>query len=67
LKKFKNINKLKTEGTKETIIFLEQFNNNLSDKQMKMLSDLYLENISDGLKPKIALEKALQTVKCFNL
>ena len=40
--------------------------NNLSDRQKKMLRGLYLENLRDGLKPREAMEKALQIVLCFN-
>ena len=40
--------------------------NNLTDRQKKMLRDQYLDNIRDGLKPKEAIEKALQIVLCFN-
>ena len=40
--------------------------NNLSDRQKKMLRDQYLDYIRDGLKPKDAIDKALQIVLCFN-
>jgi hypothetical protein len=40
--------------------------NNLSDRQKKMLRDQYLENLKNGLKPKEAIEKAMQIVSCFN-
>ena len=40
--------------------------NNLSEHQRKMLRDQYLENLKDGLKPKLAIEKALRIVLCFN-
>ena len=40
--------------------------NDLSESQKKMLRDQYLDNIRDGLKPKEAIEKALQIVLCFN-
>ena len=40
--------------------------NYLSDHQKKMLRDQYLENLRDGLKPKEAIEKAIQIVLCFN-
>ena len=39
----------------------------LSDNQKKMLRDLYLENLKYNLKPKEAMEKALQIVLCFKL
>jgi hypothetical protein len=40
--------------------------NDLSEKQKKMLRETYLENIRDGMKPKEAIEKAVEIVKCFN-
>ena len=39
--------------------------NDLSEKQKKMLRDLYLENLRNGLKPKESINNALQIVKCF--
>jgi len=39
---------------------------NLSDHQKKMLRDQYLANLRHGLKPREAMEKALQIVLCFN-
>ena len=39
----------------------------MSDNQKKMLRDLYLENLKYNLKPKEAMEKALQIVLCFKL
>ena len=40
--------------------------NDLSEKQKKLLRETYLENIRDGMKPKEAIEKAVEIVKCFN-
>ena len=40
--------------------------NDLSDHQKKLLRDQYLENLRNGLKPKEAIEKAMQIVLCFN-
>ena len=40
--------------------------NELSDSQIKILRDQYLDHIRDGLKPKDAIEKAVQIIKCFN-
>ena len=40
---------------------------NLSDKQTKMLCDLYFENLRDGLKPKEAMDKAFEIVTCFKI
>jgi hypothetical protein len=39
----------------------------LSDKQKKMLRDLYLEKLRDGLEPKEAMEKAYGIVSSFNI
>jgi hypothetical protein len=39
--------------------------NDLSEKQKKMLRDLYLDNIRNGLKPKESINNALQIVRCF--
>lgn len=40
---------------------------NLSDSQKKMLRDLYLEKLRDGLVPKEAMEKAYGIVISFNV
>ena len=39
----------------------------LSDKQKKMLREMYLENLESGMEPKDALEKALQIVTSFQM
>lgn len=39
--------------------------NDLSEKQKKILRDLYLENLNKGLKPKESINNALQVVRCF--
>jgi len=39
--------------------------NDLSEKQKKILRDLYLENLKKGLKPKESINNALQIVRCF--
>jgi hypothetical protein len=39
----------------------------LSDSLKKMLCDHYLDNLRDGLKPREAMEKALQIVNCFKM
>ncbi len=39
----------------------------LSDKQKKMIHDLYIDNLRDGLKPKEAMDKAFQIVTCFKM
>lgn len=38
---------------------------NLSENQIKILRNLYLENLRDGLKPKEAMNRAFQIVTCF--
>jgi hypothetical protein len=40
--------------------------NELSDSQIKILRDQYLDHIRDGLKPKDAIKKSVQIIKCFN-
>ena len=44
---------------------LDKSINKLSDKQIKLLLDLYLENLQDGLKPKEAMGNAFHIVNCF--
>jgi len=68
LKKLKYTKKLDSKFKNENIegIFYINFNM-LSDKQKKMLHDLYLEFVRDGLKSKEAMEKALQIVNCFKI
>lgn len=39
----------------------------MSDNQKKMLRDLYLEKLRNGLKPKEAMEKAYGIVSSFNI
>jgi len=68
LKKIQDIKKYDSKWIKETlecILYIDV--NKLSDKQIKMLRELYLENIKDGLKPKEALEKAYKVISCFNI
>jgi len=53
---------------KETIENILNKNiDNLSDKQTKMLYDLFLENLRDGLTPKDAMGKAFEIVTCFKI
>lgn len=68
MKKIQDIKKYDSKWIKETlecILYIDV--NKLSDKQIKMLRELYLENIKDGLKPKEALEKAYKVISCFNI
>ena len=68
LKKIKNIKKYNLKWKKETLegIFYINFNK-LTDKQKKMLHELYLEYVNNGKKSKEALDKAYQIVTCFKL
>ena len=68
LKKLKVTKKHNTKGRNKTIegIFYINFDK-LSVKQKKMIHDLYLENLRDGLKPKDAMDKAIQIVTCFKV
>ena len=68
MKKIQDIKKYDSKWIKETlegILYIDV--NKLSDKQIKMLRELYLENIKDGLKPKEALDKAYKVISCFNM
>ena len=40
---------------------------NLSEERIKMLWNIYLENVRDGLKPKEAMIKAFEIVTCFKI
>jgi len=67
LKKMQNIKKCDPDWIKVIAHALLDINlSDLSDRQKKMLRDQYLDNLRDGLKPKEAIEKALQIVLCFN-
>jgi len=67
LDRIKNTKKYDPEWIKVVANALLDINiNNLSDRQKKMLRDQYLDYIRDGLKPKDAIDKALQIVLCFN-
>lgn len=67
-KKLQGLNECDPEWIKEIAEgFLDININNLSISQKKMLRDQYLENLRDGLKPKEAIEKALQVALCFYL
>jgi len=60
------VNTSDTKWIKETAkILLEKNIDSLSENQMKLLRELYLENLRDGLKPKQAMYKAYQIVNCF--
>lgn len=67
-KKFHSRKKCNPRYKKETVEDILDFNNKkFSDRQKKMLYELYLENLKDGLKPKEAMDKAYQIVNCFKI
>ena len=67
MKKLQGIKERDPDWIIEIAVGLLDINiDNLSDHQKKMLRDQYLENLRDGLKPKEAIEKAIQIVLCFN-
>jgi len=60
------VNKYDPKWIKETAgVLLDRNINMLSDDQVRMLRNLYLENLGDGLKPKEAMIRAFQIVTCF--
>ena len=66
LKKPQRAQKMDPDWIKEIANALLDINiNDLSDDQKNMLRDSYLEYLQKGLKPKEAMNKALQIVKCF--
>ena len=68
MKKLQQTKKHNLEWRKQTKdgIFYLNFGK-LSDKQKKILHELYLEYIQDGLKSKEAIVKAFQIVSCFKI
>jgi|GEM_PF-7043162 len=67
-KKIQGSKKIFLKWRKETIgsVFYINFDN-LSDKQKKMIRDLYFDYLKAGLKPKEAKDKAFQIVTCFKM
>jgi hypothetical protein len=66
LKKNQKIDERDPEWIKVIATALLDINiNSLSESQKKMLRDQYFDFIRDGLKPKEAIDKALQIVLCF--
>ena len=66
MKKNQTISECDPEWIKVIATALLDINiNNLSESQKKMLRDQYFDFIRDGLKPKEAIDKALQIVLCF--
>ena len=66
MKKNQTISELDPEWIKVIATALLDINiNSLSESQKKMLRDQYFDFIRDGLKPKEAIDKALQIVLCF--
>jgi len=51
--------------TEIAIVLLDINENKLSEQQKKILHDTYIENLRDGMKPKEAIKKAIEIVKCF--
>jgi hypothetical protein len=67
LKKLQGTKKHDPEWIKETARGLLDIDiNKLSDKQIRMLRNFYLENLRNGLKPKDAMKKAYDIVLCFD-
>ena len=68
MRKLKSTKKSVPKWRKETIgIIFYIDSDKLSDKQKKMMHDLYIDNLRDGLKPKEAMDKAFQIVTCFKM
>ena len=66
MKKLQSVKERDPDWIIEIAVGLLDINiDNLSDHQKKMLRDQYFKNLRDGLKPKEAMEKALQIVLCF--
>jgi uncharacterized protein (DUF1778 family) len=60
------VNKPDYKWIKETAkILLDKNIDKLSENQIGLLYELYLENLSNGLKPKEAMNKAFEIVNCF--
>jgi hypothetical protein len=65
-KKIQGVKKCDPKWIEDTAFALLDRNiRNLSDKQIKILRELYLEHLRDGLKPRKAMEKAYHIVTCF--
>ena len=71
MKQVKNLQGLKEhdpDWIKEVVEGLLDVNiDRFLDSLKKMLCDHYLDNLRYGLKPREAMEKALQIVYCFKL
>ena len=68
MRKFNCQKKHSPELRKESVYGIFYVNNSkLSEKQKKLLHELYLENLRDGLKPKEAMNKAYQIISCFKI
>ena len=65
-KKLLWVNKHDPKWIKETArALLDRNIDNLSEGQINMLRNLYLDNLRDGMSPKEAMDKAFQIVTCF--
>lgn len=68
LRKLKGTKKSVSKWRKESIGSIFYIDSDkLSDKQKKLIHDLYIDNLRDGLKPKEAMDKAFQIVTCFKM
>ncbi len=68
LEKIHDLNRFNPICRKETIERILNINiNKLTDEQTKMICELYLENLKDGLKPKEAMTKAFEIITCFKI
>ena len=66
-KKLQSSNQHDSNWIKETAeCLLGRKVDNLSDTQIRMLRNLYLENLRDGLKHREAMKQANNVVTCFN-
>jgi len=60
------VNKNDPRWIKETAkIILDKNIDGLSEDQISLLHELYLENLRNGLKPKKAMNMAYEIVNCF--
>ena len=60
------VNKNDPKWIKETVkIILNDKIDELSNDQIKLLYELYLENLQNGFNPKKAMNMAYEIVNCF--
>ena len=63
--RFKNPNPKWIKET--TMALIDKRIEDFSNEQIRILRNLYLENLRDGMKPKQAMSKAIQVISCFKL